>query len=111
MSDLDPQLPQVMIDDLGDDAVILDVRDQSQWEAGHAPAAVHIPLAQLSDRLDELPRVEGSLPVTCGGGTKGKKATALLLEHGIDAAELKGGMRGWKAKGRPWSTEIDRKRP
>ncbi|MGO4957215.1 rhodanese-like domain-containing protein [Luteococcus sp. Sow4_B9] len=94
-------LPQVSIDDLTDDAVILDVRDQSQWDAGHAPGAIHIPLTQLLARLDELPTLSGPIPVSCGGGTKAKKATAMLIERGVDAAELTGGMRAWKSKGRP----------
>ena len=94
-------LPQILAEALDDDAVLLDVRDDAQWEAGHAPGAVHIPIGELEGRLAELPCVEGALPVTCGGGTKGKRATALLLEHGIDAVELRGGMRGWSAKGRP----------
>lgn len=95
------ELPQISREDLPDDAVILDVRAQAQWDEGHAPGAVHIPLDQLAARLADLPTVAGALPVTCGGGSKGKKATALLLEHGVDAAELRGGMRGWKSDGRP----------
>ncbi|MEL4357620.1 MULTISPECIES: rhodanese-like domain-containing protein [unclassified Luteococcus] len=94
-------LPQIAAAELADDAVILDVRADDQWEQGHAPGAVHIPIDQLAARLTDLPTTQGPLPVTCGGGTKAKRATALLREHGIDAAELTGGMRGWKAAGRP----------
>ncbi|MEL4505377.1 rhodanese-like domain-containing protein [Luteococcus sp. H138] len=98
---MDETLPQTTPDELADDAVILDVRAQAQWAEGHAPGAVHIPLDQLVARLIDLPVTEGPLPVTCGGGSKAKKATTLLREHGIDAVELAGGMRGWKAAGRP----------
>ncbi|MFV0461785.1 MAG: rhodanese-like domain-containing protein [Nostocoides sp.] len=97
--------PQIEANDLSDDAVILDVRDQDQWDAGHAPGAIHIPIAQLPARLAELPGTTRPLPVTCGGGTKGKHASALLIDAGIDAVELRGGMRSWKATGRPLVTD------
>ena len=37
-------------------AVLLDVREPQEWQAGHAPQAEHIPLGQLESRLAELPR-------------------------------------------------------
>lgn len=94
-------MTKITLDDVAADAVILDVRDNAQWNDGHAPNAIHIPIAELESRLAELPQLDGPIPVTCGGGTKAGRATALLLEHGIDAVELAGGMRGWKASGRP----------
>ena len=38
------------------DAVLLDVRSQNAWDMGHAEGAIHIPLGELSARLDEVPR-------------------------------------------------------
>ena len=40
--------------------VLLDVREPEEWEAGHAPGAVHVPLGQLPDRMGELARVRRS---------------------------------------------------
>lgn len=95
-------MPLVEVGSLADDAVILDVRDAGDWRAGHAPGAVNIPLAQLISRLTELPvPPTGPLAVSCGGGTKQTRAVAYLRANGIDAVVLKGGMRSWKAAGRP----------
>lgn len=95
------ELPTIGRDELSDDAVILDVRADDQWSAGHAPGAVHIPFERLQARLIDLPTTPGPLPVTCGGGTKAGRAVAILRKNGVDAVEIKGGMRGWKADGRP----------
>lgn len=95
-------MPLVEVGALADDAVILDVRDAGDWQAGHAPGAVNIPLAQLISRLTELPvPPTGPLAVSCGGGTKQTRAVAYLRANGIEAVVLKGGMRSWKAAGRP----------
>ncbi|MCH8614353.1 rhodanese-like domain-containing protein [Arsenicicoccus dermatophilus] len=92
-------VPQISRDQLADDAVILDVRNQDEWDLGHAPGAIHIPLPQLEARVGELPAGR-PLPVTCRGGGRAGRATAWLVEQGVDAANLTDGMLGWKAAGR-----------
>lgn len=98
-------LPVIEPDVLPDDGVIVDLRDPADFAAGHAPGAVNIPLTQLTARLDEVRALTaaagGSVAVSCGGGTKQGRATAYLRANGVDAAVLRGGMRGWKAGGRP----------
>ncbi len=96
-------LPQVAIGDLPDDAVILDVRDHEEWDRGHAPGAIHIPVDELADRLEELPQATGPLPVTCRGGGRAGRAVAYLRGRGLDVANLTEGMLGWQAAGRPLS--------
>lgn len=56
--------------DIADDAVVLDVREQDEYDAGHAPRAIHIPLGDLPNRLNELPEVDGNLPVVCRSGAR-----------------------------------------
>ncbi|WP_295702771.1 rhodanese-like domain-containing protein [Lapillicoccus sp.] len=96
MSDV-PQTPPI---ELADDAVVLDVREQDEWDLGHAPNAVHIPLGDLAARLGELPQVDGPLPVMCKGGGRSARAVAWLTQQGFEATNVDGGMTAWAAAGK-----------
>ena len=72
---------------------VLDVRTPSEWEAGHIEGAVHIPLAELNNRMAEVP--QGPLAVLCGSGYRSAIAVSLLLRTGrTDVSDVPG---GWKA--------------
>lgn len=94
-------VPTVFVTDLADHAVLLDVREQHEWDAGHAPGAVHIPLMDLPHRLDELPDDSDTLAVVCRSGGRSARAVAWLVQQGFDVANLDGGMRAWAAAGKP----------
>ena len=81
-------------------AVLLDVREPDEWNAGHAPGARHVPLGDLPDRLDSLPRDRRVL-VVCRSGHRSSQATSLLVRSGLDACNLDGGMRAWATAGLP----------
>ncbi len=101
-------LPQVQASELADDAVILDVREQDEWDVGHAPGALHIPLGDLPERLAELPDTDaGTLPVTCRGGGRSSRAVAWLSQQGLDVANLDGGMIAWNAAGKQLVADGD----
>jgi rhodanese-related sulfurtransferase len=94
-------IPQVPVSDVHDDAVLLDVREQDEWDAGHAPGAVHIPLGELPSRLGELPDTDaGTLAVACRGGGRSSRAVAWLSQQGFDVANLDGGMKAWQGAGK-----------
>jgi rhodanese-related sulfurtransferase len=94
-------IPQVPVSDVHDHAVLLDVREQDEWDAGHAPGAVHIPLGALPSRLDELPDTDaGTLAVVCRGGGRSSRAVAWLTQQGFDVANLDGGMKAWQGAGK-----------
>ena len=94
-------VPSVSVHDLADDDVILDVREPDEWEAGHAPGAVHIPLGELPSRLDELPDTDqATLAVTCRGGGRSSRAVAWLSQQGFEVANLDGGMKAWQSAGK-----------
>lgn len=77
-------------------AFLLDVREAAEWDAGHAPQAVWIPMGELEGRVGELP--EGGRIVTiCRSGSRSHAVTRALLEAGYDAVNLDGGMRAWAA--------------
>lgn len=85
-------------DQIHPDQVILDVRQDEEWAAGHIEGAVHVPLDQLPDRMLYEPGEllsEQPLVVTCNGGGRARRAAAWLNRNGFDAVVLAGGMRGW----------------
>jgi glyoxylase-like metal-dependent hydrolase (beta-lactamase superfamily II)/rhodanese-related sulfurtransferase len=63
-------------------ARILDVRRDREWEAHHLKSAVHIPLAQLPGRINELPR-DAAWTVVCAGGYRSSIATSVLARAGF----------------------------
>ncbi|MGC5617525.1 rhodanese-like domain-containing protein [Georgenia sp. Z1491] len=77
---------------------LLDVREDDEWEAGHAPGAVHIPLGELTERADELG--DDDILVICRTGGRSARAAQWLNQSGYDAWNVDGGMTGWAAAGR-----------
>ena len=55
MSFMNPEPPGTPATGLSEDAVMVDVREQDEWDRGHAAGAIHIPLAELPARVGELP--------------------------------------------------------
>ena len=97
------QVPTVTVPDvpaqLPQNTVLLDVREQDEWDAGHAPNAQHIPMSELAGRLEELP-AEQELLVICRSGGRSARVTAYLNANGWDARNVDGGMQQWAATGR-----------
>ncbi len=81
-------------------AVLLDVREPQEWQAGHAPQADHIPLGELESRLAELPR-DRQIICVCRSGRRSALAAQQLVAHGHQAVNLTGGMTAWAAAGLP----------
>lgn len=100
------QMPHVTVHELDDDAVLLDVREHDEFDAGHAPRAVHIPLGELPQRLGEVPDVE-QLDVVCRGGGRSARAVVFLLQQGKDVRNVDGGMSAWAAAGKSLTAEHD----
>jgi len=92
------------VTDLPTGAFLLDVREDDEWIAGHAPDATHVPLAQLPQALGVIPRDRQVVAVCRSGGRSGR-ATTLLREQGYDAHNYAGGMQAWDAAGHPMVAE------
>jgi len=80
--------------------VLLDVREEDEWSAGHAPEAMHIPMGEVPGRLDEIP-AEAQLLVVCKAGGRSARVVAYLDQVGRSAVNVEGGMAAWAAFGRP----------
>ncbi|MEO7060311.1 MAG: rhodanese-like domain-containing protein [Lapillicoccus sp.] len=100
-------VPQVQPTELADDAVVLDVREQDEWDLGHAPNSVHIPLGDLPARIGQLPPTDGPLPVTCRSGGRSSRAVAWLSQQGFEATNVDGGMMAWAGAGKPMVADGD----
>lgn len=93
-------VPAVVAADVPQDGYLLDVREQDEWDAGHAPEAVHIPMRQLGDRAGEIPR-DQEVFVICRSGARSAQVTVALNQAGWLAKNVDGGMKGWAEAGRP----------
>jgi rhodanese-related sulfurtransferase len=87
------------------DAYLLDVREQDEWVAGHAPEAVHIPMTQIQERVGEVPE-DRTVYVVCRVGGRSLQVAAWLNRLGRDAVNVGGGMQYWEATHRPMVSET-----
>ena len=78
-------------------AVLLDVREDDEWEAGHAPDAVHVTLGEV---VAAGFRADGPVVVVCRSGGRSRTAAAALIGGGLTAYNLAGGMAAWQSGGR-----------
>ncbi len=99
------RIPSVPAADVPEDAVLLDVREDGEWVAGHAEGATHIPMGDVPARLDEVPEAD-PLYVVCRSGGRSAQVVAWLARNGYDAVNVDDGMGGWEAAGRPMVSET-----
>jgi sulfur-carrier protein adenylyltransferase/sulfurtransferase len=93
----------------GDDPpLLLDVREQDEWEQGSLPGAVHVPRGFLESRIEQLvPDRARQVLVYCSAGNRSAFAAKTLQELGYqNVASLTGGYTDWKRNGLP--TEVPR---
>jgi len=102
MSPANAEIPEIEADDAFAEveagAFLLDVRETDEWQSGHAPGAVHIPMGDVPARADELPR-DRRIVAICRSGSRSRAITEALVTAGYDAANAIGGMRAWEANG------------
>jgi rhodanese-related sulfurtransferase len=92
------------------DAVLLDVREDDEWAAGHIPGAVHVPMMRVPQQLQHEPgplTPDATIVVVCKVGSRSAQVTAWLRQQGYDATNLAGGMYAWEAAGRPMQASGD----
>jgi rhodanese-related sulfurtransferase len=98
---IDPVVAAALVD--SGDALLLDVREDDEWAAGHSPNATHLPLGQLDPAA-----IPSGTPVIaiCRSGARSSRAAATLAAAGISVSNLDGGMKAWAAAGLPIVTDT-----
>ncbi|MGD8712524.1 MAG: rhodanese-like domain-containing protein [Thiohalophilus sp.] len=81
-----------------DDAVVLDVREESEYQDGHIINAMHVPLSQLNDKQEQLAKYkERPIIAACRSGQRSGQACATLKKAGFENIyNLSGGVMSWK---------------
>ncbi|MBN9697045.1 MAG: rhodanese-like domain-containing protein [Zoogloea sp.] len=93
------------------DAVVIDVRDASEYAAGHLLNAQHIPLAELDKRLGELDKLKDKpVILNCQTGSRSASACDILRKAGFTQVHnLEGGIAAWEQAGMPVSRTKKKK--
>ncbi len=97
-------VPEVLSADLPVGVLLVDVREQDEWTAGHAPDAVHMPLGEIGARAGELPR-DREVYLICRSGARSAYAAQMLAGQGWTTINVADGMTGWAVAGRPMISE------
>jgi len=84
--------------------VLLDVRENDEWQRGHAPGAQHIPMGQVPSRIDEID-ADAKLFVVCQAGGRSQRVAEYLARNGYAPVNVSGGMLAWADAGRPVVTD------
>ena len=86
-----------------DDALILDVREDKEYAAGHIPKAKHIPLGNLNSRIKELDKYKNKpILVNCRSGQRSTRACGILKKAGFETVfNLSGGITAWERANLP----------
>jgi rhodanese-related sulfurtransferase len=84
--------------------ILLDVREDDEWQRGHAPGAQHIPMSQVPSRLGEI-NADATLFVVCKVGGRSQRVAQYLAQNGYSPVNVAGGMLAWADAGRPVITD------
>ncbi|QNJ93170.1 rhodanese-like domain-containing protein [Mycolicibacterium fluoranthenivorans] len=83
-----------------DSVVLLDVREDDEWQRGHVAGAQHIPMGDVPARIDEIDR-DATLYVMCHAGGRSLRVAQYLARNGFEPINVTGGMLAWAQAGRP----------
>lgn len=89
----------------GNGVVLLDVREDDEWQRGHAEGAQHIPIGEVPARLDEID-LDATLYVICHAGGRSLKVSNYLARNGYEPINVVGGMLAWAGAGRAVVTDA-----
>lgn len=100
----DTEVPQANIGEVpanfDDNVILLDVREDDEWQRGHAPEALHIPMGDVPARMAEID-AEATLFVVCHAGGRSQRVAQYLARNGYEPINVTGGMLAWAEAGRP----------
>ena len=82
-----------------DDVVLIDVREQDEYDAGHIPDITLIPMSEIQSRVSEIP-TDVEVVLTCRSGNRSGQVHAYLTELGFDNVHnMDGGILAWESAG------------
>jgi rhodanese-related sulfurtransferase len=89
------------------DFLLIDVREDNEWTKDHLPAALHLGKGILERDVEQrVPELDTPMVLYCGGGFRSALAADALQKMGYtNVASMDGGIREWRAKGFPLSSE------
>ncbi|MBT2506639.1 rhodanese-like domain-containing protein [Streptomyces sp. ISL-98] len=102
-------LPTVDVAAVPADGLVLDVRENDEWAAGHVEGALHIPMSDFVARFGELTEAAEDgrrVHVMCRVGGRSAQVTQYLVQQGVDAVNIDGGMLAWEGADRPMVTDT-----
>ena len=92
VSEVDPEGARRLVEA---GALLLDVREDDEWEAGHAPEAAHLAIGLVAEGLDQLPS-DRTVVCVCRVGGRSAAVAGALASAGFDVRNLAGGMMAWE---------------
>ncbi len=81
--------------------VLVDTRDKAVFDRVHLPQAIHLPIADIENRIAELYGLPAAPVLYCRSGEQTKELASKLAERGTPASFLEGGVLAWEAAGLP----------
>jgi rhodanese-related sulfurtransferase len=83
------------------EVVLVDVREESEWETGRIPGSTHVPLSQIRNRGIRGVSVGKEVVLACRSGARSALAATMLSDDVLKAANLVGGVQAWVREGLP----------
>jgi rhodanese-related sulfurtransferase len=84
-------------------SLLVDVREHHEFDEGHVPGAVHVPLTTVPDNVEQF-RGEGPTFVICRSGGRSLRACEFLSDRGVEVVNVAGGTLAWQLSGREVET-------
>lgn len=89
----------------GGEATVIDVRESYEYQSGHVPGAVHMPMHTIALRSGEI-QAGGRVYVICESGSRSWQVAAFLQQRGIHVINVNGGTGNWRMSGLPVETAV-----
>lgn len=106
MSDVEDLLPAEVDALRAEGALLVDVREQEEWDAGRIPGTTHLPLSVLPQRWRELPDAERTVFICRSGGRSMAAAEAFAAAGRPGCVNLMGGVAAWAGAGLPFDGAV-----
>jgi hydroxyacylglutathione hydrolase len=84
------------------EAVLVDVREESEWESGRIPTSIHVPLSQIRRRDSRGLPEDKEIVLVCRSGARSALAATMLSDDALKTANLAGGVQAWVREGLPF---------